>query len=190
MPNLCNYQMKVVGKKENVEEFIKIMQANYDYRAMEFSHDKHMGGRVFEAYVDEFKEVDNNKFAAIICGDCAWSVSSCMFGGEWSYYNGFKNDYQDKCRSTTVPIESKELDLNIEIFSEESGCCFMEHYLVRKGDVEIEDCVDWEEYFIDEYETKEEAEEELGVEFTDEEWENAEDGCVINRGGIEWDYEI
>ena len=55
MPNYCTYKMKVVGDKENVEEFIKIMQSDYDYRKMEFDHEKHMGGRVFEANVDEFE---------------------------------------------------------------------------------------------------------------------------------------
>jgi hypothetical protein len=43
MPNYCNYSMRVVGKqRKNVEEFIKIMNADYNYGTMEFNSDRHM----------------------------------------------------------------------------------------------------------------------------------------------------
>ena len=190
MPNYCYYQMKVVGKKENVEEFIKVMQADYDYSEMKFSFDRHMGGRVFEAYVDEFKEIEKGNYAALISGDCAWSVVCCMFDGALTYHNDLKTRHPENCKSTTIPIESENLDLDIEIFSEESGMCFQEHYLVRKGVIEIDDCVDYNEYYVEEYATKEEAEEELEIEITDEEWEYAQKECSFSRGGLEWDFEI
>lgn len=161
MPNYCNYQMKVVGKKENVEELIKIMKANYDYGTMKFDYERHMGGRVFEAEDNGIEEIENGLHETYISGYCAWSVYSCMFDGDHTYYHNLKKNYGDQCRSTTVPIESKKLNLDIEIYSEECGCCFQEHYLIRKGDIEVDDCVDWNEYCIDEYETKEEAEKKI-----------------------------
>lgn len=190
MPNYCYYQMKVVGAKEKVDEFIKVMDSHYDYGANEFEFDRHMGGRVFEVNVDEFEEIDNNVYAAIISGDCAWSVVCCMFSGTLTYYNDLKSRFPETCRSTTVPIESKNLDLDIEIFSEECGMGFQEHYLVRKGVVEIEDCVDYYEYYVEECETKEEAEEEFDTEITDEEWARGCNEGSFYRGGLEWNFQI
>ena len=77
----------------------------------------------------------------------------------------------------------------MEVYSEESGCCFQEHYVFVDGDLICEECVEWNEYWIDDYETKEEAEGELGIKITDEEW-NSGDAC-FTRGGFEnWDFEI
>jgi hypothetical protein len=83
----------------------------------------------------------------------------------------------------------KKWHVDMEVYSEESGCCFQEHYVCVDGDVICDECVEWNEYFIDDYETKEDAEEELGIEITDEQWANKYD--PICYGGFEtWDFEI
>lgn len=185
MPNYCNYSMCVKGKKENIEEFIKVMQSDYNYNTMEFSFDRHMF-RVFEAECNEVEEYDDGVFQAIINGYCAWSVSSCMLEG--GYYGDCKASYGPDFRGTTLLIESKNLNLDIEVYSEEGGCCFQEHYVIIKGYLVCDECVDWQEYCLDDYETKEDAERELGIEITDEEWK---DGGFIGRGGFpNWDFEI
>ena len=184
MPNYCNYSMCVIGRKENVEEFIKVIKADYNYGTMEFSYDRHLF-RVFDADYDEIEQVGDNAYQVIIDGDCAWSVATCML--EAGYYKDLKERYAKEFRGTTLQIESERLNLDIEVFSEERGMCFQEHYIIRKGELEVDECVDWEEYFLEEYETKEEAEKDLGIEITDEEGENEE---VISRGGFEWDFEI
>ena len=57
----------------------------------------------------------------------------------------------------------------------------------HNGVVEIDECVEWNEYWLDCYETKEEAEEELEMEITDAEWEEG----LVQRGGFEeWVFEI
>ena len=184
MPNYCNYSMCVKGKKENIEEFVKVIQAHYDYNTMEFSHDRHLF-RVFDAYYDEIEELADNSYQVVINGCCAWSVISCMF--EDGYYSDIKERFPNDCRGTTLPIESKRLNLDIEVYSDESGCCFQEHYVVIKGDVVCEESVDWYEYFIDEYDSKEEAEKNLDIEITDAEWQEG----YASRGGFEtWDFEI
>ena len=67
--------------------------------------------------------------------------------------------------------------------------CFQEHYVIINGDIITDECVDWQEYAIYEYETKEEAEDDLGIEITDEEWDSGED--YISRGGFDgWNFEI
>lgn len=188
MPNYCDYSMCVKGKKENIKEFIKVIQADYDYNSMRFSFDRHMF-RVFEANCEEIEQVGEDMYQAIINGYCAWSVSSCMLGEPHSYYARGKETYNEKIfRGTTLPLESERLGIDIEVYSSEIGMCFQEHYIIRNGIVEVDDCVDWYEYFLDDYNTKEEAEKELGITITDEEWNSHE---AISRGGFgEWDFEI
>lgn len=186
MPNICLYSMCVKGKKENIEEFIKVIKADYDYGTMEFTHDRHLF-RVFSADDNEIEQVDDDVYEVIINGDCAWSVSSCMF--ESYYYSDLKQRFPNEFRGTTLPIESERLNLDIEVYSEECGCCFQEHYVIIHGDINVYDSVDWYEYDLSEYETKEEAEEELDIEITDEEWNSEDD--FISRGGFgSWDFEI
>lgn len=189
MPNYCNYSMCVVGKqRENVEEFIKVMQADYDYGKMEFSYDRHLF-RVFEAECNEIVECDDGIFAVVINGYCAWSVASCMFDG--GYYRSFKEEYGSNSRGTTLFIESKKLNLNIEVYSEESGMCFQEHYIIMNGELTCEESVDWEEVWVEDYETKEEAEEDLEITITDEEWAIGLEEGYFTRGGFKnWDFEI
>lgn len=190
MPNYCDYSMRVKGKKENIEEFIEIIKADYNYYTMKFTAKRHLH-RVFEAdVVNEPDEICDGIYDAIIDGYCAWSVSCCMFDGAHSYYQQLKSEYGDMFRGTTIPIESKRLDLDIEIFSSEPGIQFMEHYIVKKGDIVLEECVDYSEYCLSDYETKEEAEKDLEVEITDEEWNNRDVTNYIERGGIPWEFEI
>ena len=108
---------------------------------------------------------------------------------ERGYYRDLKSAYPEEFRGTTLLIESERLNLDIEVYSEECGCCFQEHYIIKQGEMVCDECVDWECYDIYDYETKEEAEEDLCVEFTDEEWENRDDR--ITRGGFgEWVWNI
>jgi hypothetical protein len=156
---------------------------------MEFSHDRHFF-RVFDASYDEIEDLGDGKCQVIINGYCAWSVYCCMFDTSGrSYYKSLKTSYPNEFRGTTLPMESKRLHLDIEIFSEECGMCFQEHYVVKDGELCVDESVDWHEYCIDEYKTKEEAEAELKIEITDEEWDSGEG--FISRGGFEfWDFEI
>lgn len=187
MPNYCDYEMKVVGNEESIKEFIKVMNSNYNYHTMEFDFDRHMGGRVFEANAGEIVNQEDGKFNTTISGYCAWSVWCCMFDGAHTYYNDFKK-YGAQNHSTTLIQESGKLNLDIEVYSEESGMCFQEHYLIKQGILEINEEREWNEYCICDYETKEEAEEELEIKITDNEWKNEE---YISRGGFEeWSYEI
>ena len=189
MPNYCYYSMCVKGTKENVEEFIKVIQADYDYSTMTFSHDRHLF-RVFEAEYDEIERLDKYMYQVVIQGNCAWSVSSCMLdNGSYGYYEDCKKRFPNEFRGTTLPIESERLGLDIEVFSEECGMCFQEHYVILNGKLIVDECEDWNEYYLCDYNTKEEAEETLGIKITDEEWNGDED--FISRGGFgEWNFTI
>lgn len=165
MPNYCNYEMKVTGIKENVEEFINIIQA--DYYIDENGHsdcDRHFW-RVFEAEVYNTGFQDDKYFAELY-GYCAWSVYSCMCDGEYTYNGDHPN-----MGGTTLEIESKRLNLTIELFSDEPGCEFAEHFLFINGDWVINDCVDFQEYDTIEFENVEEMNAEYDTDFTQEEFE-------------------
>lgn len=179
MPNYCDYEMKVDGRKEDIEEFIKIIKADYHIDENgKCNCDRHFW-RVFEARVYE-EEFECGDSYAIIGGYCAWSVKSCMCDGEHTY----NNNHSD-CGGTTLQRESKRLNLTIEVFSSECGNCFMEHYVYENGECLVEDCADYYEYTTDEFETVEEMNKEYGTHFTKEEFENND---YLSVGGFEWNY--
>lgn len=187
MPNICSYGMQVKGKAENVEEFIKMIQVNYafDDNGNCYNPDnnkpveRHLW-RVFDAYVDEDITTGNIR-KVYISGSCAWSVLCCMFDGEHTYQNSNPN-----AKGTTIPIESARLQLTIEIFSEECGMCFMEHFVVVDGCIIINECVDYNEYCTEDYESVEEMNENCGTSFTQEEFD---EGGWISVGGMDWEFD-
>ena len=80
MPNYCSYDMKVKAKnKENLLEFIKIIQSDYDYDNNKFTAARHLW-RVFEADCEEDEiEESEDCFSIIIYGNCAWSVNCWIY---------------------------------------------------------------------------------------------------------------
>lgn len=128
--------MKVTGLKKDIEEFIKIISADYDYTNNKFTFDRHFW-RVFEAYVLELdEELDGNQPTdCFIDGYCAWSVSTCFF--QEGYQKTFGKDEINK--RTNIETESKRLNLTIEIKSLETGCAFTEHYLIENGKLLIDE---------------------------------------------------
>lgn len=180
MPNYCNFEMKVTGTKENVEEFIRVINA--DYYIDKDGHcdcDRHFW-RIFEA--DVFKESFENNYGYIkIDGYCAWSVYSCMCDGEDTY-----NEISPNGGGTSLQKESEILNLTIEVFSVEPGLEFVEHFLFINGKWVINECVEYKEYDTLEFENVKELNAEYGTNFTQEEFEEND---VLYIGGIPWIYD-
>lgn len=217
MPNLCDYTMKIVGEKDKIATLIKYLQNDYWYVEDGNSYrpsDEQIGKysfcyeegnwklytnaekhfyRVFDAFPDEkdgeiiYQESNDGRWETYVYGDVAWSVCSCMMDAPLSYYSESKNEPLRE-HGTTLEIESRNLDLNVEVFSAEPGCCFAEHILYKKGELLVDECLDYQEYCLDEFETKEEAEEEYGISITDDEWEKKDyiSRCEINPYDPEW----
>ena len=143
MPNLCDYEMKITGSKRAINRVIECLKADYNYNAGKPSH-KHFF-RVFDCWGDDEDFIDegNGKFSKIVFGDCAWSVSSCMLSGEFSYYNDVKKSNKDIFMGTDLREQSK--DCIIEVFSEEGGMGFSEHYLFKDGVCYIDDTCEIEQ---------------------------------------------
>lgn len=145
MPNECTGIMNVRGYAPNVDEFIRILQADYSYYKdsanrdytwcadpKNFSHIPHFF-RVFEAY--PFDMHMHNGVYKSVCIDfnVAWSVYCCMFPGPHTYYDSYQKDHPNEHFASNILIESKRLQLEIELWSYESGMCFQEHYKICSG---------------------------------------------------------
>lgn len=139
MPNLCDYDMKIKGSKEAIQRVIDCLKANYDYEEGKPAH-KHFF-RVFDCYdEDEFMDEGNGIFSKYVFGDCAWAINCCMISG---YYEEVKKNHPKIFMGTTLAEQSK--DCEIEVFSEEPGCCFSEHYIYKNGECLLDDCVEIEQ---------------------------------------------
>ena len=144
MANNCFYTMRVKGKKENVMEFHKRME---DYDAP-----NHLF-RMFSADITDEWENNDDTVTIEVLGDCAWSIESCCRA---SGYSG---------GTDLFAVNSKELGLVIECYSDECGIGFQEHYLYDHGECLADECVDWCEYYYEEdkYESFEEFKKEYNL---------------------------
>lgn len=180
MANICSFSMFVRGEVDNIISFYNAMQQNGSIYM----------GRGADAEIN----IDEEDKSAHIDGWCKWSIQSALIDNAESmrtnpdkWYWGDDVD-PSKLEFITLWEACKKWNIDMEVYSEESGCEFQEHYMYVNGDIVCEDCVEWNEYFLDEYTTKEDAEADLGIVITDEEWEQHD---IVSRGGFEsWDFEI
>lgn len=134
MPNNCFYDMIVRGSSNDIDTFHRVM-TDYDF-------DRHFF-RVFSAEIYDKNVLDNGLTEVRISGDCAWSVHTCMRNEGIGCYAS------DPCNSrvaTGLEEESKRLNLEIEIYSEEYGMGFEEHYHFKNGETITNECRDASEY--------------------------------------------
>ena len=139
MPNYCNYEMKIKGSKKAIQRVVDCLKADYNYDNGKPEH-KHFF-RVFDVFCDDPVKVGKNTYELFVSGDCAWSVHSAMVSktGE-SYYAYLKEHFPQDFMGTTLLEQSKNCE--IEVFSEEPGCAFSEHYIFKNGVMVLDDCVD------------------------------------------------
>lgn len=165
MPNLCSYTMRIKGKKDDVHEFHKRMK-NYD-------KPNHLW-RIFESDIFNEHDYGDGIISIDVFGDCAWSIETCCRSS--GYSNGID----------LFAVNSKELNLEIESWSDECGMCFQEHYLYKNGECLIDDCVEWTEVYYDEDEYESFEEFKKDNEIPDHVTENdLDDGCYYHSGGFE-----
>lgn len=212
MPNICDFSIKAVGKKESLDELLAIMNNGYHYCStkeeiqkeeergnykLRFSldggevlftnHDKHLY-RVFEC--DKYDEdvTKAGQTAYYLTGNCAWSVYSCMFQGYGTYYSSCP----ERTHHTTLPLISKDLGVDVEVYSSEPGMAFAEHYIIEKGEVLVDECVEYEEYYTDDedlnIQSKADMEKLIGRHISDAEWNETNwfAKCEFNMDDPTW----
>lgn len=96
---------------------------------------------------------DADKVYIFLDGDCKWSVKSSMLDVEPS-----------------ILSHASSLNVTMEIFSSEPGCCFQEHFVIENGEISVNECVDFYEFDdVESFESEgglEEFNKEHGTEFT------------------------
>ena len=149
MPNICNSTMYVIGKTENVAELIKRLKAGYNYGDKNFKFTSKHFFRIFDVYsIDEYENYAGNVLYAISF-ECAWSVYVCMFDGDTTYYSDIHRAYPDRFHGVTICETCKELQLQVEIWSEEPGVAFEEHYIIDAfGNITVDECIRLEYYNV------------------------------------------
>lgn len=123
--------MKIKGSKEAIQRVLDCLNADYNYEKGKPSHQHFF--RVFDATkCGDAKRNADGTYTQRVYGYCAWSVASCMLESAFSYYSTIKEDYPDIFMGTTLEEQSK--DCEIEVFSEEPGMGFSEHYIFQNGE--------------------------------------------------------
>lgn len=181
MANNCYFEMMVRGKEAAVNEFIDILKVRYTVNGDGTCDVPRHFWRVFSAEVFDRAFDENGDGFVMICGDCAWSVSGCM-GGE-----GYYDDRYPNAGGTNLQTESERLGISIEVYSQEAGCQFQEYICYDKGECIADESCDWQEFDTDGFDSVEEMNEEYGTNFTQEEFNAAEDG-FISVGGYIWEF--
>jgi len=167
--------MRVRGSYEAIDEVEK--------RLKDYDHNPHFW-RVFEAdRTDDVSDAGDADMVTEFSGTCAWSVFSCMCKGDGTYANDHDGE------NTSLQETALELGCDIEVYSEEPGIGFAEHYLYTgDGKTAIEEEREYEEFFLDDS-TFEEMDEQYGLTEKGLSESDFEDG-VASIGGFEWIWTI
>lgn len=131
MPNWCFGEVRVKGSEENKRKFLKLFltENEEENRAKE----RYFARSWLTVNLEELEEQLKNE--VLVFGvEVAWSIYSCMIKG---YPNG------ETC--PTIMEISKELELNIQIASDEQGMCFTEFCHIKDGELLIDEVDDLED---------------------------------------------
>lgn len=151
MANNCLFDMKITGKAKSIKELIRMLQWKDEFKNNGLGH-------IYEFDCDT-EDIDNKNEDEIVSvegyGDCAWSVLSAMM-------REYRGD------SPSLESEAERLELVIEVYSSEPGFAFQEHMLFAKEETIINECVDYEEHWVWEFDTIEEYNAEYETNFTED----------------------
>ena len=128
MSNVCEFNLKATGRKENIERLYKML--NYDESEKYYFHRIFGCSYTFEEDLLNMK--DNEEASVFMHGDCAWSLEASML----------RSDGGDDGYLISIDRASELLNLKIEVVSEEPACNFTEHYVVDNGEFLVDECYD------------------------------------------------
>lgn len=124
MANLCCYDLYATGKKEDLEKFEKMMK--WEGEQPYINSSMYCDGMYTEEPVDNGDGTYTQHFSSAT---------------RWSVHHGMI-DREDIAECVNLATAAKKLYLSMEIWSNESGCCFAEHIIINDEggyDVECED---------------------------------------------------
>lgn len=190
MANTCSFQIRAKGSSDGLKKFVKAMVGRgawlcfYECRGPVES-------------VEGNKELDgvfsNGFFEAD--GECKWSVKFALIDNADSMAEQKKtgsgmwctgDEFVEKDQFKSLWTCAEEYGVEFELYSEEIGFEFQEHFAYVDGQ-RTEECVKYAEYCLEEYHTREEAQAELNIPISVEDWE---EGYVHVGGFDDWDFKL
>ena len=178
MPNYCDYEARLKGKKKDVLKLAEWMGAYYTYREDRpkcytcdpqeggVPTEHHIGWRIFEAYhepelISDYE--DDETVVYTVSGYCAWSCYSCMLEGPLTYYTDNNKADGKENLSLSLPEACKMLAVEVELFSYECGYAFAENFHIGSDGLFLTNkCVDYAESCIGDYKTYDDMKKDYG----------------------------
>lgn len=155
MANYCSFNMRITGGEAEIKEMISMLNRSNTFEDNCFSG-------VLSCIAEDLQATSSLNIYEVNCrGVCARSVKTDMR----------ENPHSDR----SLENESSRLGLVIEAYSIEIGFGFQEHFLVAKGDVLIDACVDYAEHCLEGYPSIEEYNAKNNTNFTKE---------MVNEDGL------
>lgn len=115
----CIFSMKVKGKKENVDQFKRILNGENTNLKMRGILNVNIENNEVDFFLNE--EIIS------ISGSLRWDVYTCMFDGKSTH----KEDLLMEQSTTNILKESESLELEIEIYSMEFTVGSEEHFHIK-----------------------------------------------------------
>lgn len=132
MANSCSFDLKVCGQEDAVLEFIRALVGDSQEGGFSWV------GQVYSFESEKWMTEKNENHPGMVTmggvGSCPYSLKYAMRDGD-----GYE----------PLEVISKRLGLVVEVFSSEPDEGFQEHLLVNQGEVLIDECVDYEEHFVE-----------------------------------------
>lgn len=147
LANDCDFHMKIEGDQQSIKTLLSLMHV---------SDTELTNGTVTEIGESFYRTYEawiylSDETTLWIEGYCAWSVQTCLI-----------DEHSDT--DINLVTVSQDLNLQITIKSREIGLCFSEHYLIKNGEIIVDQCEAYDYfYFYDE--EGEFIEEEREIEF-------------------------
>ena len=182
MANLCFFELRATGFKNEKDKNAFLSVFSNDSGKTPTGCDTKMP---YMAIYETELTIDGN--TVILTGDCKWSINTSFTR------NGFYKDKDKNSNYTCLEDLSEKYGLYIEVYSEECGFCFQEHYIFENGQVICEDSVDWSEHFIGDYDTYEEWQksDDFCEDVSEDDFDSAKKNgdSYVEVGGYEWNFD-
>ena len=134
MPNWCNVKMRVIGKKYYVNQLINIIRPDYEQNGYTLSR-AYIPYIPTISYLTVLREDIIDIYKDMVCVDmelaCAWSIYSGML-----YNNTDPIQYPF---ATNLLDVSRFFKLYIELYGNETSMLFSEHYIIKDGEIYVDD---------------------------------------------------